>query len=152
MAKAKRNNLIIAGAAATVLAAGVALIYTAFCDNLVFFYSPTEVVAGKAPENAVFRVGGFVEKGSIVRDEKTLEVQFVISDTDKRLKARYRGVLPDLFKEGKGVVAQGRLGKDKVFEANEVLAKHDENYMPPEAQAAVNAAHQKRDAQRRRPL
>jgi cytochrome c-type biogenesis protein CcmE len=106
-------------------------------SNLVFFYSPTQVVAQEAPKQRIFRIGGLVEEGSVKRDG--VQVSFVITDTAKAVPVRYQGILPDLFKEGKGVVAQGQLQGD-VFVAREVLAKHDENYMPPEAAEAMKKA------------
>ena len=123
-----------------VLAIGVAvtLVLNAFQSNLVFFFTPTEVAQGKAPTERIFRIGGLVKEGSIKRQELT--VNFVITDTAKDIAVAYTGILPDLFKEGKGAVVQGRLGADGKFAATEVLAKHDENYMPPEAQHAVDQA------------
>ena len=113
-------------------------VLNAFQSNLVFFFTPTQVVAGEAPKNGHFRVGGLVKAGSIQRDG--MAVSFVVTDTQRDVPVRYVGLLPDLFKEGKGVVAQGRLGADGLFTATEVLAKHDENYMPPEAQHALDKA------------
>jgi cytochrome c-type biogenesis protein CcmE len=114
----------------------------AFRENLVFFFTPTEVVANKAPQGRTFRIGGMVEKGSVKRQADGVTVQFTVTDTAKSIPVTFRGALPDLFREGKGVVAQGQLGADGVFRANEVLAKHDENYMPPEAKQAVEKAHE----------
>ena len=110
----------------------------AFQSNLVFFFTPTQVSNGEAPKGRTFRAGGMVKEGSLVRDGNT--VRFIITDTAKEMPVTYVGLLPDLFKEGKGVVAQGKLGDDGLFVANEVLAKHDENYMPPEAQHALDQA------------
>jgi len=126
-----------------VVALGViaALVLGAFRENLVFFFTPTEVVANKAPQGRTFRIGGMVEKGSVKRQADGVTVQFTVTDTAKSIPVTFRGALPDLFREGKGVVAQGQLGTDGVFRANEVLAKHDENYMPPEAKQAVEKAH-----------
>ena len=115
-----------------------ALVLTAFNKNLVFFFTPSQVAANEAPQGRTFRIGGMVEKGSVKREG--VEVRFVVTDTAKSMPVLYRGQLPDLFKEGKGVVAQGQLGADGVFTAREVLAKHDENYMPPEAAHAVEQA------------
>lgn len=128
-------------AALLVLAAGAiaALVFNAFRSNLVFFYSPTQVAAHEAPAGRTFRLGGLVEPGSVKRDG--VKVNFVVTDSAKTVPVRFEGVLPDLFKEGKGVVAQGAIGSDGVFRATEVLAKHDENYMPPEAAAAIEQAH-----------
>jgi cytochrome c-type biogenesis protein CcmE len=120
----------------------VGLVLNAFNSNLVFFYTPTQVAAKEAPEGRTFRVGGLVEAGSVVRDG--VMVKFVVTDTAKQVPVKYEGVLPDLFKEGKGVVAQGQLGPDGTFVAREVLAKHDENYMPPEAADAVQKAEKER--------
>jgi cytochrome c-type biogenesis protein CcmE len=116
------------------------LILNAFQSNMVFFYTPTQVEKGEVPKNTGFRIGGLVEAGSLKREGDGLTVRFVITDTAKSVPAVYTGVLPDLFKEGKGVVAQGKVGADGVFVASEVLAKHDENYMPPEAAEALKQA------------
>lgn len=117
--------------------AASALVLNAFRSNLVFFYSPTQVSANEAPRDRSFRVGGLVEEGSVVRSSQGLTMTFVVTDTAKRVPVTYTGLLPDLFQEGKGVVAQGRLGADGVFRADQVLAKHDENYMAPEAAEAL---------------
>jgi cytochrome c-type biogenesis protein CcmE len=132
----KRLIAIVGGLA--VLAAAAALVLTAFEKNLVFFFTPSQVVANEAPQGRTFRIGGMVLSGSVKRDG--VDVHFVVTDTAKNLPVVYRGALPDLFREGKGVVAQGQLGPDGVFRAKEVLAKHDENYMPPEAAHAVEQA------------
>jgi len=115
-----------------------ALVLTAFNRNLVFFFTPSQVAANEAPVGRTFRIGGMVQAGSVKREG--VEVRFVVTDTAKSMPVVYRGQLPDLFREGKGVVAQGQLGADGVFTAREVLAKHDENYMPPEAAHAVEQA------------
>jgi cytochrome c-type biogenesis protein CcmE len=143
----KRLALIVAGV--TVLGLGAWLVLTAFNQNLVFFFSPTDIAEGRAPQGKSFRIGGIVEVGSVNRQTDGLTVGFVVTDTAKSIPVRYTGILPDLFKEGKGVVAQGRLSGDGVFVADEVLAKHDENYMPPEAQAAVDKANQSREQAKR---
>ena len=117
-----------------------ALVLNAFRSNLVFFFSPAQVAAGEAPKDKSFRIGGLVKEGSIRREADGVTIAFVITDTAHDMPVRYKGILPDLFKEGKGAVAQGKLGDDKVFTASEVLAKHDENYMPPEAAKAVGDA------------
>ena len=135
----KRIALIVGGL--VVLGAVVALVLNAFQSNLVFFFSPTQVAAGEAPKGKPFRVGGMVKEGSIQREADGVTMRFVITDTEKEMAVAYKGILPDLFKEGKGAVAQGKLGEDGVFVATEVLAKHDENYMPPEAAQAVGDAH-----------
>jgi len=140
----KPRHKRIAAIAIGVVALGVvtALVLSAFQENLVFFFTPTEVVANKAPQGRSFRIGGMVEKGSVRRQADGVTVRFTVTDTAKTLPVVYKGALPDLFREGKGVVAQGRLGADGVFHASEVLAKHDENYMPPEAKLAVEKAHE----------
>jgi cytochrome c-type biogenesis protein CcmE len=132
-----KRLLAIAGGLAA-LGAATALVLTAFNENLVFFFTPSQVVAKEAPLGRTFRIGGMVEKGSVRRDG--VEVRFLVTDTAKTIPVVYRGPLPDLFREGKGVVAQGVLGADGVFQAREVLAKHDENYMPPDAAHAVEQA------------
>ena len=131
----KRFALVAMGLTSLGLAAW--LVLSAFQDNLVFFFTPTQMLAGEAPKGKSFRIGGMVEAGSVKRQADGMTVAFVITDNAQRVNAQYRGVLPDLFKEGKGVVAQGKLGDNKVFMADEVLAKHDENYMPPEAAYAL---------------
>jgi cytochrome c-type biogenesis protein CcmE len=131
--------LIIGGLA--VLGLVAALVLNAFQSNLVFFFSPTQVAAGEAPKGKPFRIGGLVKEGSIQREADGVTLRFIITDTDKELPVTYKGILPDLFKEGKGAVAQGKLGENGIFAASEVLAKHDENYMPPEAAQAVGEAH-----------
>jgi cytochrome c-type biogenesis protein CcmE len=135
----KRFAIIAAGVAAIAVAA--ALVLNAFQSNLVFFFSPSQIAAGEAPKDRAFRVGGMVQTGSVKRQGDGLTVEFIVTDTAKSIPVTYKGILPDLFREGKGVVAQGRLGADGVFRANEVLAKHDENYMPPEAKHAIDQAH-----------
>ena len=135
--KPRHKRLALAGVALAGVGAIVALVLNAFESNLVFFYSPTQVAANEAPTQRVFRVGGLVAEGSGKRDG--VEVSFVITDTAKTVPVRYEGILPDLFKEGKGVVAQGQM-QGQVFVAREVLAKHDENYMPPEAAEALEKA------------
>ena len=132
----KRLAIILGGVAALAVAAG--LVLNALRSNVAFFFTPTQVAAGEAPKDRVFRVGGLVKDGSMQRDQMT--VRFVITDTAREVPVSYTGILPDLFSEGKGAVAQGRLGPDGNFVATEVLAKHDENYMPPEAQHAINQA------------
>jgi cytochrome c-type biogenesis protein CcmE len=134
----KRATLIVGSVAALGVAA--ALVLNAFQSNLVFFFTPTQVSAGEAPQSRVFRIGGMVQTGSVERQSDGLTVKFIVTDTAKEMPVMYTGILPDLFREGKGVVAQGKLGVDGMFRADEVLAKHDENYMPPEAQHAVEQA------------
>jgi cytochrome c-type biogenesis protein CcmE len=135
--KIRHKRLALAGGLLLATGAVVALVMNAFQSNMVFFYTPTQVDAKEAPANRTFRIGGLVETGTVKRDG--LHVNFIVTDTAKTVAVRYQGVLPDLFQEGKGVVAQGQL-KDGVFVAREVLAKHDENYMPPEAAHAVKQA------------
>ena len=130
--------LIVGGIA--LLGAAATLILNAFQSNLVFFFSPSQVMANEAPQDRVFRIGGLVEAGSLKRQTDRLTVHFNVTDTAKTIPVAYSGILPDLFREGKGVVAQGKLGPDGVFHATQVLAKHDENYMPPEAAHAVAQA------------
>ncbi len=132
----KRAAAIALGVVA--LGAATALVLTAFEQNLVFFFTPSQVAANEAPQGRTFRIGGMVVAGSVKRDG--VEVRFVVTDTAKTIPVTYRGALPDLFREGKGVVAQGQLGADGVFAAREVLAKHDENYMPPDAAHALEKA------------
>ena len=129
------GGLIICGAAA-------ALVFNAFEENLVFFFSPSQVAAHEAPEGRAFRIGGFVQEGSVQRQKDGVTVRFEVTDTAHTVPVTYKGSLPDLFKEGKGVVAQGKL-QNGVFVADQVLTKHDENYMPPEAEKAVQDAHKK---------
>jgi len=136
--RTKRGLWIVAGLAGLGVAAG--LVLNAFQSNLVFFFTPTQVAANEAPRDRAFRIGGLVQEGSVVREKDALTVRFQVTDTAKTIPVVYTGILPDLFREGKGVVAQGTLGADGVFQAREVLAKHDENYMPPEAADAVEKA------------
>ena len=136
----RRRRLLLAAAVLLALGGAVALVLNAFRSNMVFFFTPTQIASGEAPQGRAFRLGGLVRAGSVVRDGVT--VRFTVTDTAREVPVRYEGVLPDLFKEGKGVVAQGELGADGVFAAREVLAKHDENYMPPEAAEALKRAGQ----------
>lgn len=140
----KRIALIVAGLAGLSIAA--AFVLSAFQNNLVFFFSPSQVAAKEAPINKTFRIGGLVENGTLKRDNDGLTVHFTVTDTAKSIPVVYKGILPDLFKEGKGCVAQGRVGADGVFYADQVLAKHDENYMPPEAGKAIDSAKHEREA------
>jgi len=136
--KPRHKRLAAIGVGVAALGIVAALVLTAFQKNLVFFFTPSQVAAHEAPVGRTFRIGGMVEKGSVKRDG--VEVRFVVTDTAKQMTVVYRGALPDLFREGKGVVAQGQLGADGVFPAREALAKHDENYMPPDAQHAIDQA------------
>ena len=136
--RTKRAMAIVGGLAALGIAA--ALVLNAFQSNLVFFFTPTQVAKNEVPKDRTFRMGGLVEPGSLVRQKDALTVNFKITDGAQSIPVVYTGILPDLFKEGKGVVAQGKIGADGVFMAREVLAKHDENYMPPEAAEALARA------------
>ena len=136
--KPRHKRLAAIGIGVRALGVATALVLKAFEENLVFFFTPTQVAAKEAPQGRTFRIGGMVEKGSLKRSG--VEVRFVVTDMAKSIPVVYRGALPDLFREGKGVVAQGQLGPDGTFAAREVLAKHDENYMPPEAAHALNKA------------
>ena len=136
--KSRHQRLFGIGLGLLLLCGALFFVLNAFQSNLVFFFTPTQVAAGEAPKDGHFRVGGLVKEGSIQRDG--MAVAFVVTDTQREVPVRYVGLLPDLFKEGKGVVAQGRLDAGQLFVASEVLAKHDENYMPPEAAAALEQA------------
>jgi len=138
--KPRHRKLALIVLVVAVLGVAVALVLNAFNSNLVFFFSPTQVANGEAPTSRAFRIGGLVEAGSIRREADGLTTRFVVTDTAKSMPVTYTGILPDLFKEGKGVVAEGRLGADGLFAATQVLAKHDENYMPPEAASAIEQA------------
>jgi len=142
----RRRRLLASAAIFVATGAGVTLVANAFRSNLVFFHSPSDVRANQAPASRTFRLGGLVAPGSVRRSADGMTMHFVVTDTAERVAVRYRGILPDLFREGKGVVAQGRLADDGEFVAIEVLARHDENYMPPEAADAVNRARQARAA------
>jgi len=137
--KPRYQRLAIAAGVITVVGVAVALVLNAFQSNLVFFYTPTQLAASEAPAERTFRLGGLVVAGSVKREG--VSVNFRVTDTVQTVPVRFEGILPDLFKEGKGVVAQGRM-RGGVFEAREVLAKHDENYMPPEAAEALKRAAQ----------
>ncbi len=138
----KHRHKRFAMVAAGIVALGVVatLVLSAFQKNLVFFFTPSQVAANEAPQGRAFRVGGLVEPGSVQRQADGVTVRFVVTDTAQSIPVFFRGVLPDLFREGKGVVTQGRLDGNGVFQASEVLAKHDENYMPPEAAEAIKKA------------
>ena len=135
--KPRQKRLALIGVLLSATGITVALVLSAFQSNMVFFYSPSQVAANEAPSSRTFRVGGLVQEGTVQR--AGLEVNFIVTDTAKTVPVRYEGILPDLFQEGKGVVAQGQM-KNGVFVAREVLAKHDENYMPPEAADAIQRA------------
>ena len=147
--KARTRRFIWIAVGVLVLFGAAAFVLNAFQSNLVFFFTPTQVSQGEAPKGRTFRAGGMVKENSLVRDGNT--VRFVITDTLQEVPVVYVGLLPDLFKEGKGVVAQGKLGEDGIFVASEVLAKHDENYMPPEAKHAMDQAAASKAAQTLKP-
>jgi cytochrome c-type biogenesis protein CcmE len=138
----KRIALIVGGLVSLAIAATLAL--NALDSNIALYVTPSEIAAGKSPQGKAFRIGGLVKEGSVKRTDMT--VRFVVTDTVKEIPVAYTGILPDLFRDGKGAVVQGRLGSDGVFVASEVLAKHDENYMPPEAAAALKQAQQNQAA------
>jgi len=140
----KRIAFILVGLVGLSIAAY--LVASAFRNNLVFFFSPTQVAAKEAPLNRTFRVGGLVQEGTLKRDPDGLTVRFTVTDTAQSIPVVYKGILPDLFKEGRGCVAQGKLTSDGVFQAEQVLAKHDENYMPPEAGQAIDKAKHAQEA------
>ena len=139
----KRIALILGGLATLAVAAVLTL--NALDSNIALYVTPSEVAAGKAPQGKAFRIGGLVKEGSVKRQDMT--VRFIVTDTVKDIPVAYTGILPDLFRDGKGAVVQGRLGSDGVFAATEVLAKHDENYMPPEAKHAVDQAQKAQQSQ-----
>lgn len=142
----RKKRLIIILAILAGIAATVGLAVFALSENINLFYTPTEIAAGNAPADARIRAGGLVKEGSVQRNEDALTVRFVVTDGDADVTIEYRGILPDLFREGQGIVALGRLNQDRVLIADEVLAKHDEEYMPPEvAQALEKVEHMKVD-------
>ena len=138
--KPRRKRLLWVLAGVALVGLAVTLVLRALDANVMFFYSPSQIHAGEAPQGAAFRIGGLVEVGSLQRSADGLQVQFMVTDEVQRVPVRSQGLLPDLFREGKGVVASGKLQANGVFEASEVLAKHDENYMPPEAAKALEDA------------
>lgn len=138
--KSRHKKLLVIGLGLVGIGLIATLVLNAFRSNLVFFFTPTQVAQGEAPTGRAFRIGGLVESGSVKRQPDGINVKFVVTDTAKSIPVIYQGILPDLFKEGKGVVAEGKLGSDGLFTASQVLAKHDENYMPPEAAHAVEQA------------
>jgi len=135
--KPRYKRLALIGVGLAGLSLAVALVLNAFQNNLVFFFTPTQVAAREAPTEKAFRIGGLVQLGSVKHEDDGLTVRFVVTDLANSTPVVHSGILPDLFKQGKGVVAQGRLGADGIFQADQVLAKHDENYMPPEAADAL---------------
>lgn len=138
--KPRQRRLLWVLAGLVLVATAVTLVLRALNANVMFFYSPTQVLAGEAPQSAAFRLGGLVESNSVQRSADGLKVQFMVTDGAQRVPVQYRGLLPDLFREGKGVVVSGKLQAGGGFQASEVLAKHDENYMPPEAAHALKQA------------
>lgn len=139
----RRRRMMLVGLIVLGVGTATALALTAFKENLLYFYTPSDVVAGKAPLDRVFRVGGMVPEGSFERAPGSLEAKFVLTDFQHEVKVSYTGVLPDLFREGQGIIARGKLSPDGHFVAEEVLAKHDENYMPPEVAESLKKQHQK---------
>jgi len=138
--KRRHKRIIFICAALAALGLATYLVLGAFRENLVFFFSPTQVAAKEAPVNKTFRIGGLVGEGTLKRDPDGLTVRFIVTDTANSIPVVYKGILPDLFKEGRGCVAQGRMTSDGVFNADTIMAKHDENYMPPEAAQALDKA------------
>ncbi len=136
----RKKRIVIVCSILAGMALAATLILTAFEKNLLYFYSPTQVVAGEAPKERSFRIGGLVLDGSVKRDPESLNVSFILTDTANQITITYEGILPDLFREGQGIVANGKLEAGNVFVAEEVLAKHDENYMPPEVAQALEEA------------
>lgn len=139
----RRRRMLLVGLIVLGVSAAAAFALTAFQDNLLYYYPPSDVAAGKAPADRVFRLGGMVEEGSLKRETGSMEVRFVVTDFEKDVTVSYSGVLPDLFREGQGVIARGQLGAGGVFVAHEVLAKHDENYMPPQVAESLRKQHAK---------
>ncbi|MCO6428820.1 cytochrome c maturation protein CcmE [Nitrosomonas communis] len=138
--KPRHKKIAIIASSVTALTVAAILVLNVFQSNLVFFFSPSQIAANEAPVGKSFRIGGIVEEGSLKRQGNSTTVSFAVTDTAEAIQVVYTGILPDLFKEGKGVVAQGKISNDGVFYADEVLAKHDENYMPPEAASALEQA------------
>lgn len=144
--KTRYKRLALVGAGLGTLGLAAWLVLSAFQQNMVFFFTPTQVSSGEAPKGRSFRIGGMVQDGSLKRQPDGVTVNFVVTDMAKQIPVTYKGILPDLFKEGKGVVAQGKLGNNGEFVADEVLAKHDENYMPPDAAYALKKGHEANQA------
>lgn len=136
----RKKRIVIVCAILTGMAIAAALILTAFEKNLLYFYSPTQIIAGEAPTERSFRIGGLVLNDSVKRNPDNLEVSFILTDTINEITVTYEGILPDLFREGQGIVANGKLGSGNIFKAEDVMAKHDENYMPPEVAQALKEA------------
>ena len=142
--KGRHRRFLWIAAGLGVLTVAAVLVLNAFQSNLVFFFTPTQIAANEVPKGRAFRIGGLVVEKSLARERDGLTVRFMVTDTANTVPVVYTGILPDLFKEGKGVVAQGQIGTDGIFHASEVLAKHDENYMPPAAADAVKKAQQQK--------
>ena len=142
----RKQKLILVVLLVLGIGGAVALVLNAFTENMMFFFSPTQVAANEVPTDRNFRLGGLVVPGSVSREDDGLTVHFSLTDNNKAVPVVYTGILPDLFREGQGIVSMGRLGPDGVFKAEEVLAKHDENYMPPEVAEALEAAHREKAA------
>jgi cytochrome c-type biogenesis protein CcmE len=142
----RRRRMVLVGLIVLGVGAATAFALTAFKENLLYYYPPTDVTAGKAPADRVFRLGGMVEEGSLKRETGSMEVRFIVTDFQNDVTVSYSGVLPDLFREGQGVIARGQLGAGGVFVAQEVLAKHDEKYMPPEVAESLRKQHQQKAA------
>ncbi len=140
MTPARKKRLALILLMVTGIAIGLGFALKSLDENIVFFFTPSEVSEGKAPKNQLFRLGGMVVEGSVSRPGEGLTVQFDLTDNARQVTVRYTGILPDLFREGQGIIANGQIGDDGAFVAREVLAKHDENYMPPEVAAALEAA------------
>ncbi len=140
----RRRRMVLVGLILLGVSGAAAFALTAFQDNLLYYYPPSDIAAGKAPADRVFRLGGMVEEGSVKRDTGSMEVRFVVTDYQKDVTVSYSGVLPDLFRDGQGVIARGQLRADGVFVAHEVLAKHDENYMPPQVAESLRKQHQQK--------
>ena len=140
----RRRRMVLVGLILLGVSAAAAFALTAFQDNLLYYYPPSDVAAGKAPTGRVFRLGGMVEEGSVKRETGSMEVRFTVTDFQKDVTVSYSGVLPDLFRDGQGVIARGKLNAEGVFVAQEVLAKHDENYMPPEVAESLRKQHEQK--------
>jgi cytochrome c-type biogenesis protein CcmE len=140
MKTARKKRLALIGLMVAGIAVGLGFALKSLDENIMFFFSPTEVAEGKAPRDRLFRMGGMVVDGSVSRPGDGLTVQFGLTDNNENITVRYTGILPDLFREGQGIIANGKLGEDGAFVAQEVLAKHDENYMPPEVAEAMQKA------------
>ncbi|WP_415036443.1 cytochrome c maturation protein CcmE [Azonexus sp.] len=141
--KLRHKKLALIGGALALIGIIAALVLNALNSNIALYISPTDVKNGKAPTDKLFRIGGLVKEASIQRQADGVTIRFIVTDTENEIAVDYVGILPDLFMEGKGAVAQGRMQENGIFKAQEVLAKHDENYMPPEAAQALNDAHER---------